>query len=594
MQAISHISQLPGAFPSLDLLSPFREDEALDVAKSIVPAVLDLFSNPSNAAVSSLFHADAFWRDHVALSWSLRTFHPASVISETVVPLILRAAIASSSLVLQEAQVVAFELPNGVSVVRAPFEFRTASPGARCTAAFKLVRMKTGGIKVFTVTTAIQELDAVPWGTVPSADPVDVPSPTIPKSLDVLVVGGGHGGLSISAYLKALRINFAMVEKQPAIGDSWANRYESTTLHTTRIFSGLPFVPFPSDYPQYVPARLIAAYYARYVEELRLPAYPARECISATWDEAAARWTVTLDGVHGTEVLTARQIIFAVGTGGRVPTTPNFPGKDSFLGESLHSSAYTNAGKWAGKRVAIVGAATTACDIAQDCVRDGAAALLVQRGPTRVYPSAHIGALQAAFWNADLPVEAGDVMATEDPIALQAVLSTLVLRRLRDAHDPEYYEGLRRAGFLVNVDGPVHQSLYCDSPHYPDIGAGAAIARGEIKVKSGSEIVSVTPTGLAFSDGTTVDADVIVYATGFLKDSRASIAPIVGAAQAAELEPVWGLDAEGEVRGCWRPSGHDHLWFHCGELQTMRYYGKFLALQVAAELANVRPVPCRR
>ncbi|KAJ7194736.1 hypothetical protein GGX14DRAFT_678380 [Mycena pura] len=573
MGAISNISQLPGAFPALDSLSPFRDDEALSVAQSIVPPISALLFEPSKSALEALLHRDAFWRDHVALSWSLRTFHPTAAIAESVITLIQRAQIIPSSIVLQEEQVQAITFPNGVSVVRAPFTFQTFNPKAQCTAVFKLIRMKTGDIKVFTVTTALQELDAVPWGRVDA--PLHIP-PAVPESLDVLVVGGGHAGLCISAYLKALGVNFAMVEKQPAMGDSWAKRYESTTLHTTRLFSGLPFVPFPSDYPQFVPAKLIASYYAKYAQEQRLPAYAGRECTSAVWDEVQGQWTVTLHGAAGTEVIAARHLVFAVGMIGRFPVVPDFPGKDTFVGEALHSSAYTNAARWAGKRVVIVGASTTACDVAMDCVRAGVETVtMIQRGPTRIYPQEHILALQSTFWNAHIPVEFGDVIATEDPIVLQAALGSLVLRQLTDAYDPEYYERLRKAGFLATVDGSVHQQLFCRSgAHYPDIGACAAIGSGEIKVKSDAKIASVTRTGIAFSDGTQLDADVLVYCTGFEKDTRKAAAAIIGDAQAEALERVWGLDGEGEALGCWRPSGHDRIWFHGGDLQLMRYFGK--------------------
>ncbi|KAJ7508521.1 hypothetical protein B0H11DRAFT_1704238 [Mycena galericulata] len=573
METISHINQLPGSFISLNLLTSFREDEALDVAKSIAPAISQLLSG-FPGSLDALFHPDAFWRDHVSLSWSLRTFHPTSVISAKIIPLIQRAEIITSSILLQEEQVLAIAFPNGVSVVRVPFTFRTANPKAQCTAAFKLIRMKTGEVKVFTVTTAIQELDAVPWGKFD--DPLDLP-PAVPTSLDVLVVGGGHGGLSISAYLKALGINFAMVEKETTIGDSWAKaypqRYDSTTLHTTRMFSGLPYIPFPSDYPQYVPAKLIAQYYAEYAQELQLPTYHGRECIAATWDEQQAQWIVTLEGLHGVEIVSARIIVFAVGIAGRIPVFPSFPGMDSFLGESLHSAAYKDASLWAGRRVGIVGSSTTACDVANDCVRAGADVVIIQRGPTRIYPGEHITTIQALFWNEQIPVEVGDVMATEDPIVLQAALSELVLGRLKDSHEC-YYNGLRRAGFLATVEGSVQQQIFIRSGgHYPDVGACGAIARGEIKVKSEAKIESITPTGIAFSDGTKLDVDVIVYATGS-KDARNAVAPILGAELAASLEPIWGLDAEGEVRGCWRPTGNDHIWFQGGDLQTMRYFGK--------------------
>jgi len=592
VEAISNVSELPGSFVSADLITVFEDNEALDVAKSIAPAISELLAHPSKSCLDALFHPDAFWRDHVSLSWSLRTFHPSSVISGKVIPLLERAKILPSSIALQEEDVHAITFPNGISCVRVPFTFWTSNPKAQCTAAFKLIRMKNGDIKVFTVTTAIQELASVPWKNIPSDEvPHDIP-PAVPASLDVLVVGGGHAGLSISAYLKSLGVNFAMVEKQPAIGDSWAKRYDSTTLHTTRVFSGLPFIPFPSDYPLYVPAKLIASYYATYAKDLQLPTYTGRECVSAVWDDA--QWTVTLEGAAGTEVVSARNLVFAVGIGGRWPITPDFPGKGSFLGESFHSSKYKDASSWAGKRVAIVGSSTTACDVALDCSKVGADVVMIQRGPTRIYPQDHITAVLNFFWNTETPVEVGDIMATEDPVVLQATLSALVLRQMKDNHDPEYYEGLRKAGFLATVDGSIHQQVFFrGGGHYPDIGACGAIARGEIKVKSGTKIEAITSTGIAFSDGTQLDADVIVYATGFEKDVRKAVATIVGAEQAALLEPVWGLDAEGEVRGCWRPTGHDHIWIHGGELQTMRYYGKFLALQIAAEVAKVRPTPCR-
>lgn len=126
---------------------------------------------------------------------------------------------------------------------------------------------------------------------------------------------------------------------------------------------------------------------------------------------------------------------------------------------------------------------------------------------------------------------------------------------------------------------------------YPDIGAGWAICRGEIKIKSDSAISSIDETGLVFADGSHVDADVIVYCTGFTKDTRGAISQIIG--DEYKLEGVWGLDKEGEIRGVFRPTGHDYIWQMGGELYAMRFYGRYLALQLAAFLAGVRPEPVR-
>lgn len=130
-----------------------------------------------------------------------------------------------------------------------------------------------------------------------------------------------------------------------------------------------------------------------------------------------------------------------------------------------------------------------------------------------------------------------------------------------------------------------------DPTDYPDIGAGHAIIRGEIKVKSDSEVAGLDETGVIFADGSHLDADVVVYCTGFKKDTRGVIADIIG--DDYKLEGVWGLDKEGEIRGVFRPTGHDHVWQMGGELYCMRYYGQWLAMQLAALLAGVRPEPVR-
>lgn len=125
---------------------------------------------------------------------------------------------------------------------------------------------------------------------------------------------------------------------------------------------------------------------------------------------------------------------------------------------------------------------------------------------------------------------------------------------------------------------------------YPDVGAGDAIIRGAIKVNSDAEVVRLDENGLVFSDGTHSDADVIVYCTGFKKDIRGVIAEIIGSEY--NLSPIWGLNAEGEIRGAYGPnSGHDHLWTVGGGLVWMRHYSKYLAIQLAAKLAGCRPDP---
>ena len=64
-----------------------------------------------------------------------------------------------------------------------------------------------------------------------------------------------------------------------------------------------------------------------------------------------------------------------------------------------------------------------------------------------------------------------------------------------------------------------------------------------------------TSNGLAYSDGTELPADLIVFSTGFTGDLREGIAPIVGQEIAKQLEDYWYLDQEGELLGAFKPSG---------------------------------------
>ncbi len=61
-----------------------------------------------------------------------------------------------------------------------------------------------------------------------------------------------------------------------------------------------------------------------------------------------------------------------------------------------------------------------------------------------------------------------------------------------------------------------------------------------------------TPTGLAFTDGTEIAADVIVFCTGFVGNMRTDVARIFGDDVAARADDFWGLDSEGELKGVFK------------------------------------------
>ena len=82
-------------------------------------------------------------------------------------------------------------------------------------------------------------------------------------------------------------------------------------------------------------------------------------------------------------------------------------------------------------------------------------------------------------------------------------------------------------------------------------------------------------------DGRAKQADLIELATGH--EGQASAARrILGDDVGDPTDPVWGFDEEGEMRGMWRPTGQQGLWFLAGGLAQCRIFSKVLALQIKA------------
>ncbi len=87
---------------------------------------------------------------------------------------------------------------------------------------------------------------------------------------DVLVVGGGQAGLSIAARLKQLQVDALIVDREPRVGDNWRKRYHALTLHNQVQVNHLPYMPFPPNWPVYIPKDKLANWFEAYVESMEL------------------------------------------------------------------------------------------------------------------------------------------------------------------------------------------------------------------------------------------------------------------------------------------------------------------------------------
>jgi putative flavoprotein involved in K+ transport len=136
------------------------------------------------------------------------------------------------------------------------------------------------------------------------------------------------------------------------------------------------------------------------------------------------------------------------------------------------------------------------------------------------------------------------------------------------------------------------------SGYYIDVGASELICDGSIRLRSGVSVESIVEDGVVLSDGSKVEADVIVYATGY--GSMNGWAEMLISKQVADtVGKCWGLGSdtlkdpgpwEGELRNMWKPTRQEALWFHGGNLSQSRHYSKYLALQLKARMENI-PTP---
>lgn len=257
-----------------------------------------------------------------------------------------------------------------------------------------------------------------------------------------------------------------------------------------------------------------------------------------------------------------------------------------------HSSKFPGASTdRKGKKAVIIGACNSSHDICQDYYEQGYDVTMVQRSTTCVVSSdAAVEILLAGLYEeGGPPTEDSDVWLWGHPI--EALKSVHVgVTQKQQAKDAALLEGLDKAGFQLDK-GPDDCGLFFKyfqrgGGYYFDVGASKLIIDGKIKVKQGQEVAEILPHGLKFADGSELDADEIIFATGYANmKTQAQI--IFGDKIADRLTDVWGFDQEGEVRTLWRNSGHPGFWFHGGNLAMCRYYSRLLALQIKAQLLGL-------
>ncbi len=310
----------------------------------------------------------------------------------------------------------------------------------------------------------------------------------MPVDTQTLIIGGSAAGLATAACLSRVGHPCEILEATTNVGDTWRRHYDRLHLHTPKSSSALPGLNMPVEWSRYPARDQVVDYLESYRDHHRLqPRYGQRVSRLELRDGA---WVATT----ADRQWRAATVVVATGLAGR-PTRPRWPGIQDYRGRVLHSSQYRNGEPWRGKAVLVIGFGNSAGEQAVDLVEHGAHPHLSVRSAVNVIPRDILGmpVLQLGIAMRHLPPQVADALAR--PMLAIAVgdVRTAGLRRL--PYGPNTQIARDRRIPLIDVDTMTH------------------IRSGDIRVHGG--ISRFTPAGVVFADGTSLEVEAVVLATGY-------------------------------------------------------------------------------
>jgi cation diffusion facilitator CzcD-associated flavoprotein CzcO len=568
-------------------------------ARAWISAFAGALAKHDAAALSQLFGEDSHWRNLCGISWQIVTFSGSRQLSGEL----CRRA--------KEADATSFELdvetlsPStnvlaGHEVVQAIFRFRTVNgPGV---GVVRLMPSLAGGAlpKAWTISTLLdidKIIDARSSQRAVGADERDFAKPNwleqrraevsfADREPDVLVVGGGHAGISAAVELKRIGLDTLVVDKQERVGDNWRLRYNGLKLHNKTPVNHFRYMPFPPTWPDYIPKDKIASWLEAYVEAMEVNFWTGTLFEGADYDEATQTWSAKLRRGDGSvRTLHPKHIVMATSVSG-TPNIPDIPTIENFSNPVLHSSKFARGAEWKGKSVVVLGTGTSAHDICQELQSSGAEVTMVQRSPTLVVnvdPSAQL--YDKIYLGNGPALEVRDLLNSSVPLEVTKAAHKAITAEVRELDAP-LLSRLEKAGFRLEFgeDGTGWPLKFRTrgGGYYFNVGCSDLIADGKIRLIQATEIKRFVRRGLELQDGSILDADLVVLATGY-KGPDYVVRSLFGAEVAERVGPIWGFDAATqELRNMWTRTAQPGLWITGGSFSQCRIYSRFIALQIDA------------
>ena len=335
---------------------------------------------------------------------------------------------------------------------------------------------------------------------------------TDPLQPRVCIIGAGSSGITAAQVLAARGIDFDCFEMGSSVGGNWrydndngvSSAYRSLHINTSRQAMEYAAYPMPESLPDYPSHWQIAAYFDDYVDHfgLRDKITFRTEVVKvvstgSTTESAGSTgegYDVTLRSLDNARVPETRHYDHVIVANGhhwnpRWPE-PGFPGSETFPGEQLHAHYYRTPDVLVGKRVVVLGIGNSATDIAVESSRVADETYLAMRRGAHILPKYLFGVPTDHLTSSPL---------ARGPFPLQKLGLRTMLRiavgRMTDYGLPE----------------PDHDVLEAHPTVSDDLLT--RLGHGDIHVKPNLD--RFEGSKVFFVDGTAVEADVVVYATGY-------------------------------------------------------------------------------
>ena len=586
--------------------------EQRPIARAWLATLRATLEQRKSAAVTALMHHDGYWRDLLTFDWDFRTLHGVSEVESW-----LRHTVDATTPrnFLLEGEPWAGAIGDHSETLEFFFGFETNVALGRGFVRLVADPNPLEAPKAFTILTTMRELKAFPEavGRNRLREDMRVSSRGLEnwldqrnatrkfrhKDPDVIIIGAGQSGLMMAARLGQLNISTLVVDKSERIGDVWRKRYHSLKLHNEICMNHFPYMPFPDTWPVFLPKDKLADWFEFYAESMELNVWTSTSFLGGEYVHSNKRWTVRLRLADGNiKNMRPRHVIMAMGVSG-IPNIPALKGMEEFGGTILHSSGDSDDLDVKGKSVVVVGAGTSGHDIAQNLHLRGADVTMLQRSSVTVVslePSS-VRAYEMYRRNEGVrPIADTDLMTGSVPYDLLARLHRPLSRQMAE-EDKELLAGLMKVGFLLDNGeddtGYFLKLLRSQSGYYLNVGASDLIIQGKIKLKVGVEIERLTKNKVMFSDGSPVNADILVLATGY-QPLQEAVRAMFGDDMADRVGPIWGIGADGELRNMYARTAQEGFFVVGGGFPAARAYSHYTALLIKADLEGFLPPQPRR